>query len=299
MPATERLRLGRIALLGSALAVACDGEPVSLPDGGPADTGAVCETQTLSAPLTLTSTSGAQLMFPRLEPNTGQVLALLVVDSAPRDIVVLDDAGAISRRLGFGAELRSVPTDFALARHAPLIVFSAPGGLSMRTIDPGPVQVIVPGRVGIEPELSPDGRRLVFRENTRLYSVALSDTGEALGEPEEIVLTQGVGAMRPRHSPSGGELAYFMAGVVEIYDFGRAERRTVTSVVGQAHVAWLDAERLVIADDRGLSIVRGNCREAERALGPARQVDAAPSSGRLVFKPVGSPGLGLIELSAP
>lgn len=278
---------------------ACEADPGPALDAGGSDLGVTCETRTLPAPRVLTSTSGADFAFPRFDPHSGEIFSLLVVGTEPKDIVAIDDEGQVTRHLGLGAELRSVPTDFSLARHAPWVVFSGRAGISIRSLEPGPVHVILPGRLGIEPELSPDGRRLVFRENTRLYAVSLSEAGDAIGAPEEIVLTQGVGAMRPRHSRSGTELAYFMSGFVEIYDFARSERHVASTVVGQAHVAWLDAEALVMADDRGLSILRRDCVEALREFGPARQVDAFEGRRRVVFKSIGAAGLGLVEDPSP
>lgn len=265
------------------------------PDAGPADLGPTCETLTLPAPRVLSSTSGVEFSFPRLDPRTAALHALEISEREPRDVVVVDDDGRILRRLGLGSALRTVPLDFGLTQHAPWILISGRDGLFRRGLEDELVRALLPGRLGIEPELSPDGRTLVFRENTRLFRVLLTEDGEVGAGPEEIMLTQSVGAMRPRFSPSGDRLAYFMGGVIESYELATGTRRVLAAAVGQAHVAWLDAERLVIADDRGISILRGDCVVAARHDGPARQVDTWPQDGRVVYKPLGSADLAIIE----
>jgi hypothetical protein len=297
------LRINSIRTLSATLSLvliaACEGTSELGLDAGPTDLTPQCQTTILPMPRTLSSTAGAQFVSPRFDPATGRVFALEVKDLRPTDVVVLDDEGLVTERLGLHSSLRTVPLDFALARHAPWIVFSGREGISWRTLEAGPVHVLLPGRLGIEPEFSPDGRRLVFRENTRLYLLELSEHGEAVGEAEEIVLTQSVGAMRPRFSPSGGAIAYFMDGAVEIYDFATKTRRRFVSAIGQAHLAWLGPNHLAIADDRGLFVFRDACLEAKLESGPARYLDVTADGRRLVFAEPGSGVLSLVDGASP
>ena len=268
-------------------------------DAGLLDAKDPCEVPSFGAARVVTTTSAAEFAFPKFEPRGGGLHALWVEDGVPQDVVGIAywNDGEIDFRYRLGEAIRTIPTDFALAAHAPYIIFSAPAGLSIRTVYPaGPIVVLTPGRLGIEPELSSDGRHLIFRENTRLYEMWLDERKRTpVSEPEEIVLTQGVGAMRPRFSPSGDRIAYFMAGRIETYTFATRERQVVSNAVGQGHVAWLDETTLVLADDRGLSILREGCPETLFERTPARLVDTHRPHQSIVFAAVGEPGLRYIR----
>jgi Tol biopolymer transport system component len=229
------------------------------------------------------SPDGAQLAYAR---NTGTNMLTPTVT----ELAVMTAAGADSRSLtSDGDDLLCMVWT---ADGSELLYGSKDTGMRLAQLSGGRSQFLFDTPDALDPDLSPDGRWLVYG----LYDghLQLVDLSQSPLVPSDL----GFSANSPRFSPDGATLALVTASKIRLFDLAS---QTFTDVIDTnnplGRVDWFpDGTRLLAGTERGIEIITLGPPAQRQTIGGAsgsstatRDVDLSPDATSVAYTREGDP----------
>lgn len=261
-----------VALVFLSLAAGCGGGSGAGSHGGPS--------QTLSFP------AGVSGGSPRFSPDGSQI-AYQRQEGDGYGVAVVSASGGESRTLATDANYLTAMTWTADGRE---ILYYANNGIRAVPVAGGAGRLVVNAFAAMGPDLSPDGKSLVYGTNGG--TMRLAD----LRSSPAVETDLGVPGRSPRFSPDGSTIAFFDGTKIRRMDLGS---KTVTDVVDSTAdfggVDWFsDGQRLLAGTDRGIEILRLGAtvdRTLVADVFALMDVDLAPDDHRVAYGVNGQPDL--------
>jgi dipeptidyl aminopeptidase/acylaminoacyl peptidase len=200
-------------------------------------------------PTEITFDNGLVPSKPRFSPDGKTVAFIQSADTFGKmsDLWVMDPTGGARKKLAPTNTYLAAPTWTPDGKQ---IYFASDPGVSLVDAAGGTATLIVDDFTATDPEVSPDGKSLVYAPNGgTLQLIDLADPTM----PKDL----GVGGVSPRFSPDGKSIAFAGASKIELLDIASG---AVTDLADGtdlfSSVAWFaDGKELVFTSDKGVETV--------------------------------------------
>jgi len=233
--------------------------------------------------LEITINDGAQGGHPRFSPDSATIAFIRTPMGAPEEIARMSTVGGEQKSLAPAGTYLAAP---AWAPDGKQLYFASDPGISAVSPDGGAATVVVDDFATMDPDVSPDGKSIVYGLNgstMQLVDLANPTMPKDLGQS----------GTSPRFSPDGLSIAYQSSDKIMIMTLATG---AVTEVVDAgtylATVDWFaDGARLLITSDMGIEIVTLGAtptRALIRDEFASTDVDLSPDQKSLAYSINGS-----------
>ncbi|HEY8923151.1 MAG TPA: hypothetical protein VIU64_02150 [Polyangia bacterium] len=266
------LALSAEALLSAAAGCGGGGDSAGT-DGGTGGTAGKAKIRELTFP------SGVRGTSPRFSPDGAQV-AYNRDEGSSNAVAVMSLAGTDSRNLATDG---SYLTAMVWSKDGAEIIYAGDRDIRALPAAGGPSRQVVNAFAAVGPDLSPDGKSLVYGINGS--NLQLAD----LTRSPPVVTDLGTPGSAPRFSPDGSAIAYWSGDTLRVMQL--ATQATTDVLTGDANlgfggVDWFGDGRLLAGTARGVEIVTPGPPVTRRLVSDVfalLDVDLSPDEAQVAY----------------
>ena len=263
-----------VLLVGAVGAVGCGGGGGGAGGAGGNGGGGGATSRELTFP------AGIKGASPRFSPD-GALLAYTRDDGTITAISVMSPDGTGSRDLAMDG---SYLTAMTWTGDGAEVIYAGDNDVRAVPVQGGAGRQVVNAFAAVGPDLSPDGRWLVYGINGGTMQLA------DLSQSPVAVTDLGTNGNSPRFSPDGARIAFWSGGAIRLMDVATNAASDV--ITGDSNfdfggVDWFsDGQRLLAGTDQGMEIITLGPPVSRRLLADVfalLDVDLAPDGARVAY----------------